>query len=219
MATELINRFRRWFDYERDAHAKVIASIHSVPEGNRSVPEYRKAVTLLAHMIAARRVWLGRLGVIPAAPGTLFANDPAVDIDRVAADWQQVSKLWGEYLASLDDAQINRQFEYQSLDAGRFRNRIEDILAQLHGHSWYHRGQIAMLIRAAGGEPAVTDLIFWCRRPVVRGRESASGLSTETRGPHVSAVPQVGLGSIRQECAGFILVAVKAGCRSQEAGA
>jgi hypothetical protein len=24
-------------------------------------------------------------------------------------------------------------------------------------------GQIAMLVRAAGGEPAVTDLIYWCR--------------------------------------------------------
>ena len=60
----------------------------------------------------------------------------------------------------------NRELEYQSLDAGRFRNRIEDILTQLFGHSWYHRGQIAMLIRAAGGEPAVTDLIFWCREPI-----------------------------------------------------
>jgi uncharacterized damage-inducible protein DinB len=54
-------------------------------------------------------------------------------------------------------------FEYQSLDAGRFRNTIADVLAQLYGHSWYHRGQIAMLVRTAGGQPAVTDLIYWCR--------------------------------------------------------
>jgi uncharacterized damage-inducible protein DinB len=40
---------------------------------------------------------------------------------------------------------------------------LADILAQLFGHSWYHRGQIAMLVRAAGGEPAVTDRIDWCR--------------------------------------------------------
>jgi uncharacterized damage-inducible protein DinB len=43
---------------------------------------------------------------------------------------------------------------------------VEDILAQLFGHSSYHRGQIAMLVRAAGGEPAVTDLIYWCREGV-----------------------------------------------------
>jgi uncharacterized damage-inducible protein DinB len=58
------------------------------------------------------------------------------------------------------------EIEYQSLDSGRFRNRVEEVLTQLFGHSWYHRGQIAMLVRAAGGEPAVTDFIFWCREPV-----------------------------------------------------
>jgi uncharacterized damage-inducible protein DinB len=51
-------------------------------------------------------------------------------------------------------------------DAGRFRNPVEEILTQLFGHSWYHRGQIAVLVRAAGGTPAITDLIYWCRQPV-----------------------------------------------------
>ncbi len=114
-------------------------------------------------MVAARRVWLTRLGVIPAAAGSLF-HEP--DVARVAADWQEVQGLWSDYLSRLDDAAIGRAFEHQSLDAGRFRNRVEDILAQLFGHSSYHRGQIAVLIRAAGGEPAVTDLIYWCREAV-----------------------------------------------------
>ena len=43
-AAELINRSRRWFEYEQDAQAKVLASLDSVPEGNRSSPEFRKAV-------------------------------------------------------------------------------------------------------------------------------------------------------------------------------
>ena len=59
--------------------------------------------------------------------------------------------IWSDYLARLDDTALGQEFEYQSLDAGRFRNRVEDILAQLFGHSSYHRGQIAMLVRAAGG--------------------------------------------------------------------
>ncbi|MFL6198680.1 MAG: DinB family protein [Thermoanaerobaculia bacterium] len=37
------------------------------------------------------------------------------------------------------------------------------ILTQLFGHSWYHRGQIAQLVRALGAEPAVTDFVFWSR--------------------------------------------------------
>ena len=50
---------------------------------------------------------------------------------------------------------------------------IEDILAQLFGHSWYHRGQIALLVRAAGGEPAVTDLIYWSREAVAPAGQPA----------------------------------------------
>jgi uncharacterized damage-inducible protein DinB len=164
MASEIIDRFRRWFEYEQDAHAKVLVSIESVPADRREKPEFRKAVAIFAHIVAARRIWLARLGVIPAASGSLFPDDPK--LADVAKTWRDVQNLWRDYLASLDDRALGREFEYQSLDAGRFRNRVEDILAQLFGHSSYHRGQIAMLIRASGGEPAITDLIYWCREPV-----------------------------------------------------
>jgi uncharacterized damage-inducible protein DinB len=69
-------------------------------------------------------------------------------------------------LTAVTDEELEREFEYQSLDAGRFRNGVDGVLAQLFGHSSYHRGQIAMLVRAAGGEPAVTDLIYWCRQSI-----------------------------------------------------
>ena len=159
------DRYRRWFDYERDAHAKVVASLETVPAANRSSRECRKAVDLLAHIVAARLVWLFRLGVAPRPPeGGL--SDTGVDLADVVRRLADVQAAWADYLARLDDAELGRVFEYQSYDAGRFRNRVEDILTQLFGHSWYHRGQIAMLVRAAGGEPAVTDLIYWCREAV-----------------------------------------------------
>lgn len=160
MSQAVVDRYRRWFEYEKDAHAKVIASLDTVPAERRSSTEYRRAVKIMAHIVAARRVWLGRLGVIPGV-NSLFPDEP--DVAQVAAEWKHTEDLWSEYLSGLDDASLGREFEYQSFDAGRFRNPVEDILAQLFGHSSYHRGQIAMLIRAAGGEPAATDLIYWCR--------------------------------------------------------
>jgi uncharacterized damage-inducible protein DinB len=164
MPTDITARFRRWFDYEQDAHAKVFASFETVPGDRRESPEYRKAVGIFAHVVAARRVWLWRFGVIPASPGPLFPENPK--LEDVSNSWRDAQKLWREFLESADDVGLSREFEYQSIDGGRFRNRIEDVLAQLFGHSWYHRGQIATLIRASGGEPAITDLIFWCREPV-----------------------------------------------------
>jgi len=43
---------------------------------------------------------------------------------------------------------------------------VEDILAQLFGHSWYHRGQIALLVRSIGAEPAATDFVYWTREAI-----------------------------------------------------
>lgn len=160
------DHYRRWFDYERDAHAKVLASLETVPATNRSAREYRKAVDLLAHIAGARLVWLFRLGVAPRPPeGDL--SDTGVELADVVRRLADVQAAWADYLARLDDAELGRVFEYQSYDAGRFKNRVEDILTQLFGHSWYHRGQIAVLVRASGGQPAATDLVYWCREPVL----------------------------------------------------
>jgi uncharacterized damage-inducible protein DinB len=164
MSRVVADRFRHWFEYEQDAHAKVVGSLETVPADRRSSPEFRRAVDLLGHIAAARRVWLYRLGVAPEPPRALFPKD--ADLADVAAELRDVHGRWADYLARANDEDLARTFEYQSLDAGRFRNRVEEILAQLFGHSWYHRGQVAMLVRAAGGEPAITDYIYWCREPL-----------------------------------------------------
>jgi uncharacterized damage-inducible protein DinB len=160
----LVDRFRRWFEYERDAHAKVLASLATVPAECRGLPAWQKALDLLAHMVAARRLWLFRLGVAADGPRELFPN--GVRLEEVTAELARVEAAWSAYLAGLTDADLARVLEYQSLDSGRFRNTVEDILTQLFGHSWYHRGQIAVLVRTCGGEPAVTDYIFWRRERV-----------------------------------------------------
>lgn len=166
MADELTARFRRWFEYERDAHAKVFASLDTVPLDRRDGPDYRKAVGLLGHVVAAREVWLWRLGAWPTPPGQLFFDDEPVDLGRIAATWRDLEAAWSKYLAGLTDADLARVFEYTSFDGGRFTNSVEEVLAHLFGHSSYHRGQIATRVRAAGGTPAATDFVYWCRRPV-----------------------------------------------------
>lgn len=166
MSAELITRYRRWFEYEKDSHAKVLASFDTVAPARRLSPEYRKAVSLMAHLVFARRMWLSRMGLTDAPAGSPFPED--AEVGKIAADWEAVSQLWSDFLARSSDAELDRTVEYQSLDSGRYRNRFEDILTQLFGHSWYHRGQIATLIRLAGGEPAATDLVYWCREPVTK---------------------------------------------------
>jgi uncharacterized damage-inducible protein DinB len=157
-------RYRRWFAYEKDSHAKVLASLESVPVAGRSTPAFARAVTLLAHVVAARQMWLFRFGVAREAPQEFFPE--GVSLPDLATRLSATEAAWDDYLSRLDDLAMARTFEYRSLDAGWFRSTIEDILTQLFGHSWYHRGQIASLVRAAGGQPAVTDFVYWTREPI-----------------------------------------------------
>ena len=156
--------FRRLFEYEQDSHAKILAALQAVPDSLHESPEFRQSIDLLAHLVAARRTWLTRLGVAPAPPGGLFPQ--GTRLSELPARFEEMNALWSRYLARLTDEAVRASFEYSSLDAGRFRNTPEEVLTQLHGHSLYHRGQIASRIRALGLSPPVTDFIFWARQPV-----------------------------------------------------
>jgi len=166
-------RYRRWFEYEKDSHAKILAALNAVPEPMRGSEAYEKAVSLMAHLVLARWLWLFRLGAapreqVPQTDAEFFPrNVPVAELSgRVA----EMEAAWESYLSRMDEAEVARVLEYQSLDAGGFRNTVEDVLTQLFGHSWYHRGQIAQILRSIGAEPPATDFIFWAREAIDTGR-------------------------------------------------
>jgi uncharacterized damage-inducible protein DinB len=161
---DTVAQYRRWFDYEKDAHTRVLSSFDTVPAAKRAAKEFQKAVNVFSHLIAARRMWLHRFGTLPALPEGLFAEGKS--LDQVAKDLAEVHAAWDRYFANLDEKEIVRIFDYTATDGNRYRNSIEEILTQLFGHSWYHRGQIAQLIKMLGGTPAETDYVFRTRKPV-----------------------------------------------------
>ena len=159
----MIESYRRWFTYERDAHALVLDSLRRLNASQQASPLFQKAVDLLAHTVAARRMWLFRFGVA-AENVELFPRNS--NLESLPLSLKQMEESWSLYLESLTAADLDRVFEYQSYEGQRFRNTVGDILTQLFGHSWYHRGQIAALVRSIGGEPAVTDFVYWTREAV-----------------------------------------------------
>ena len=161
--TIMIEQYRRWFTYERDVHRLTLDSLTRLTDSQKETASFQKAVDLLAHVIAARRMWLFRFGVT-TDPIELFPRE--VGIETLTALLQQMESDWDRYLASITDEDLERVFEYTSYEGKRFRNSIGDILTQLFGHSWYHRGQIAALVRSLGGEPAVTDFVYWAREAI-----------------------------------------------------
>lgn len=165
MTPSMSDRYRRWFVYEKDSHAKVLATLQAVPEAVRSDERFQKAIDLLAHLIAARWIWLHRFGAAGMGPSELFPRN--VSMEELPDRLSTVEFAWDKYMQRLDETELARVFAYQSLDGWRFRSSVEDILTQLFGHSSYHRGQIAQLLRSLGAEPAITDFVYWSREALV----------------------------------------------------
>ncbi len=164
MALEMPDRYRRWFQYEKDSDAKVLGSLSSVPETRRGEEEFQKAVSLMAHIVAARFIWLFRLGVAKEAPSDFFPR--GLTLTDLSSRVREMETAWSAYLERITASELARVFEYKSSEGIAYRNSVEDILTQLFGHSWYHRGQVALLLRTMGCEPAATDFIFWTREPI-----------------------------------------------------
>src|SRR5437899_10993256 len=82
----LADRFRRWYEYERDCNAKSLQMLESVPAERRAAAEFQKAVDRMAHLVAARRRWLNRLGHFPEAPPFFPKETTLSEVPRLAAD-------------------------------------------------------------------------------------------------------------------------------------
>jgi uncharacterized damage-inducible protein DinB len=151
-------RFRRWYAYERDCNAKALAMLESVPEANRLSPAFARAVGKMAHLVAARHFWLFRLQECTDRPQSWF---PATPLDQLPAALAEIERRWVQYLAKLTDADLASERTLVAENGSRWRWRLIDLLTQLFGHAWYHRGQIAMLVKDLGGKSVDTDYVFW----------------------------------------------------------
>ena len=164
MQNKTIDQYKAWFEYEKDAHLKTIASLIAIPAKRKNMKEFQKAVDLFAHIVSARIMWLHRFGFLKEKQMDLFPV--SVDVNSLSPITDKMHSLWNDYFTKLDEKELNRVFEYKSTEGLWYTNKIEELLTQLFGHSWYHRGQIAMLIRMVGGTPAETDYVYSKRIPV-----------------------------------------------------
>ena len=146
------------FSYDDWANREVLGSLQAL-----NAPPVR-SVELLGHILSTERLWLERLlaekQTHPVWP--LFTlNDCELEID-------QLPGLWKSYLASLGEAGLSDTRTYKNTKGDTFTSKKQDILLHVVMHSAYHRGQIAMDMRAAGFTPAYTDFIHTVRQGFVK---------------------------------------------------
>lgn len=160
-------RYKRLADYEQWAFDRVATSLESVGPGAGSDPAFVKACAISMHIELTRAEWLSRLtaqrdsGPLIDSPDSIFVKE--TDLRAVRDAHTRANAAWATYIGSLDAAELERVATYHSTSGESYSTPVEDILSHVSNHGSYHRGQIATLVRVAGGTPAVSDYIFFSR--------------------------------------------------------
>jgi uncharacterized damage-inducible protein DinB len=117
-----------------------------------------RALEIYAHILGAENVWLSRLR--QAARGSVW---PTLDLAQCTVLAEENRQGYRSYLQTLDEVALTHDLPYTNSAGRSFRSRVDDLLLHVALHGSYHRGQVALLVRAAGNKPAPTDYIGFVR--------------------------------------------------------
>lgn len=155
----LISRYCHLYEHEKFSNATLLAMIDSVPTDQHRDPRFQQALNLAAHLAACRENWLDRM--VARGENQVPWFEEAASRASLTLRFQAVEHAWTAYLASLDDDDLQVDFEFPLGNGQRFRWYVEGQILQLIGHGNYHRAQIALLVDQLGGKTVDTDYLFW----------------------------------------------------------
>ena len=118
-----------------------------------------QALDLFAHMQGAEHEWMCRiLGKKSTQPIW-----PKLNLDRSAALARENHASYLKLLDDMTNGDGERLITYRNSSGVEYTNTLDDILLHVAEHGVYHRGQVALLVRASGGNAMSTDYILFTR--------------------------------------------------------
>jgi len=154
---ELLEHLRRQFAYDEWANREVLAGLTA------SAHPPARPRQLLAHILSAERLWLGR---IKSQPQSLPVW-PDFTLGQCAEQVADLARRWRAFLGQISPAGLSETVVYKNSKGEPWTSTVEDILTHVVLHSAYHRGQIASQVRAGGEQPAYTDFIHAVRQGLI----------------------------------------------------
>jgi uncharacterized damage-inducible protein DinB len=151
---DMVAHLDRLFAYDHWANQQILTSLGAIDNPPR------RSVAFLAHILSAQRLWWQRI----AEQAQTLAVWPDLSLRECASQATELSAIWKAYLGTMDEAGLSNSVTYNNSRGESWTSKIEDILQHVILHSAYHRGQIAIDMRAAGLVPAYTDFIHAVRQ-------------------------------------------------------
>ncbi len=139
-------KFNTW------ANNKVVESLKSCPE----VPH--EALIRFSHILENN--WYV-YDIIHERDLSKWDDDRNYTFDECIAEIPKLDAAFTELLQNLSEEQLAGTVIFKNIVGEMVERRVGDLIFHTHDHCTYHRGQIAMIVRQAGGEPAKTWFNRW----------------------------------------------------------
>jgi len=148
------NYFINLINYDKYTNAVLAKLI--IENGNSE-----KSVQLMAHILAAQKVWYNRCNLLSPFSGALWPDWQAETFGQIINDNHRV---WLEFITRLDEADFEKRIAYHNSKGDAFNDKLIDILGHLINHGTHHRAQIGQHLKLAGLESLpVLDYIGFVR--------------------------------------------------------
>lgn len=147
--------FIRLYDYDSWANRELLTSLRSCP----ALPP--RALEWLGHLLVAQQFVLE---VLSGRDGNWLQERTALDFAECEELIAELSAAWRRYFDGQSADDITSEITFRNSRGEIVTRRVTDLLTHGINHSTYHRGQIALEVRAAGGEPARIDFPVWVGR-------------------------------------------------------
>ncbi len=151
--------YDRFVRYNTWANRRTAEMLAALPTDRLARP-----LLLFSHLLRAERVWLARIQGsriqgLSAAPELWETDSLTVCRERLEVNAAAFELL----LTGLEPATLTQPTHYANSQGTQYSTPLSGILDHVFNHSTHHRGQVALLVRDAGGVPQPLDLIIYLR--------------------------------------------------------
>ena len=153
------------FEYDRWANDRMLQAVSRLTSAQfardlgGSLPSVRDAVL---HIVGGEWIWLAYwkstnhdaalLADLRRQREAHFNADVLPDVAAVWSKCKEVEKEMAELVSSMTNQDLAKM-----LPARNTRISLAHLMQHVANHSTYHRGQVALMLRQLGAEPAATD--------------------------------------------------------------
>jgi uncharacterized damage-inducible protein DinB len=147
------DHFIHLFRYDDWATKESVNSIKKLNEPSD------RLLTIISHVVATEQLWYDRVikSKNPISPWHKYSLDECINKST------EITSKWISLLNEFGEDGLFNIINYVNTQGRKYHNSFKEIVTHTINHSSYHRAQAALLVRDAGGEPALTDYIVYAR--------------------------------------------------------